>query len=370
MLNKILVIPDVHIWDEYRVGFKRKGISSRLNDFIIAAKQINAIIKNKKVRFVIFVGDLFHKRRHDALTTKYVSKFIRIIKAGNAKVDFIFNVGNHDQTDAEGKNDYLKPLVEGMKGHINCPDYNGESYMVDDTVFFVMPYTKKPEDFIRKIKMLLSLNKHPMKFKLKILITHQDIKGMVWDGGRPADKGLEESDVSYLRKNFDLIINGHHHESNCESRVPVGKILNVGVTIPIDFKTVNDMSHVVLLKFENKKYSLNYIYLENLPMFVEENVTDPDHHKLEKKEYKHFLKIKIKGTKLQIERFFYKHKSFLKINENYLQSYHIEPTYVLDKMEYTATKDFSMEELIENYLFESGRNTEEKEYALEKLELT
>lgn len=362
-MDKYIIIPDKHIWDEYKVGYERNGISSRLYDFMNGAREIKRIIDKIKPIGIIDVGDMFHKRRHDALSTKYASRFIRKILE-DPKCVGIFNVGNHDQTDKQGKNDYVKPLLD-MDGNVCCPSFKGFKFPLRHD-FYVIPYTEKPDDFIDKVKKLYKKSSN-----LKILITHQDIKGMPYESIM-ANKGLEEDQMDYLFKKFDFIINGHHH---IEKKIHYkGKLkgINTGILAPIDFKNNNITPHIYLLTIENKEFNLKRIPLKSMPHFISYDIdlTEGSKDLIIKDDKKICIKIKIKGDKYKIEKW----KNKFEFNNKHLYKKIIQSvSWDAEQIEYDNVEvnrsGFSAKDIVSKWTLENEGSLDWMDYAMEKLEV-
>lgn len=196
---KFLIIGDIH--------FRLNNPSARLDNieevFRDKFSQINSIIDNENIDYVITTGDLFDKAKVSNETLWFAQELI-----SSLKIPVISIIGNHDMIGnsiANHRNSSLYVLDKLCNNLIITDNITNKEF--DDTVFYFNNYGN--DNF-----MLDKIDKN----KYNVIVTHS----MITTGYSMFDT----IDASSINTNANLIITGHNHQ-----KFHTDKVYNAGALI-------------------------------------------------------------------------------------------------------------------------------------------
>jgi DNA repair exonuclease SbcCD ATPase subunit/predicted phosphodiesterase len=191
-------------------------MSDRLRD--IAAFFLR-LIKSRPER-VIILGDVFDKRRLDAVTLKVGTRLLLKL----AEVCPVYIVpGNHDTEDAAGNHNTVQYLTALGASRLFVMQ-RGEVVHLDGIAFHAFPYLT-PGRFGEMVE-----KQELVDGKRNVALFHQAVEGSM-QGGTPFPSRIPPS----LFKRFDLALGGHVHH-----RQTIGNVVFVGSTYNVDFREANE----------------------------------------------------------------------------------------------------------------------------------
>jgi len=212
------------------------GISDRLKD---VARFLLRLSKSKP-EGVIVLGDLFDRRRLDAVTIKVVTRAIKHL-ARNAGFVWLLP-GNHDTEDAAGNHNTLQYL-EALEDDKITILKHGQTVEVEGVVFHAFPYLP-PKGFIESVKEGISKLDDDYE---NVALVHQYVKGVKQAGMEfPTDVPPE------IFNPFDLVLAGHaHHKQR------IGRVQFVGSTYNLDFREANQVQG--FHRFDTETLELDFV---------------------------------------------------------------------------------------------------------------
>jgi DNA repair exonuclease SbcCD ATPase subunit/DNA repair exonuclease SbcCD nuclease subunit len=222
---KLAILADTHLSNSLPYSkLDERGISDRLRD---VATFFARLMKTDPPG-VIHLGDVFDKRRLDAVTIKVVTAIFKRLRTKTRPVFIV--PGNHDTEDAAGRHNsaqYLSVLgvdvLDAKKG-----------FELDGTVFHSFPYLST-RAFIESVE-----EAEPLKGKRNVALFHQAVKG-ARQGAVPFPSEVPPS----IFEKFDLALGGHvHHKQR------IGNIVFVGSTWNVDFREAGEAQGYHLLDTE------------------------------------------------------------------------------------------------------------------------
>ncbi len=225
------ILSDLHISNSLPYSHTAEdGISDRIRDIILFFRRVRGELPPT----VIVLGDIFDRRRLDAVTIKVGTKLLGNLVTSGHRV--IVLPGNHDTEDAAGKHNTVQYLAE-IKCHILK---HGETFEIDGVTFHAFPYLAT-KAFVAMVKA------QALADGVNVALVHQAVKG-----SRQGDVPFPSEIPPTLFDRFDLAIGGHVHH-----RQRVGKVAFVGSTWNIDFREANEVSGYHL--FDPKTLDLEFV---------------------------------------------------------------------------------------------------------------
>lgn len=267
---KTLIFTDIHI-------HPHKKSVERLDDCIRVLDWVFETVVAKKIKHIVFLGDLFHDRQKiDVLTYQ---KTFEVLEKYLLKNDlkFFILLGNHDLWhDQKWDVSSVNPLrtLPGVK-IINEPSVISLTDD-DDNLFGFLPYTHNP------IKDLKSLEKKWSKFKNKkrILGAHIAVDGSVWnlkyntisEVSIEHDGEMVKVDKDVFKK-WEKVFLGHYH---AEQKL-ADNVEYVGSPLQLSFGEAFQKKHILI--YDLKKDTSEYIENDFSPkhfIIKEDEIDDYD----------------------------------------------------------------------------------------------
>jgi DNA repair exonuclease SbcCD nuclease subunit len=279
---KLLIFSDIHI-------HPHKKSTDRLNDCIKVLDWVFKSSIERKIKNIVFLGDLFHDRQKiDVLTYQNTFEVLEKYLCNN-DLNLFLLLGNHDlwhyqKLDISSVNPLRK--LPGVKV-INKPSVLKISDSDDDFYFAFLPYTHNPiEDIMDIEKEWKSKVKNGQK---KILGGHISVDGAVWNVKykTTADVTVEhDGDMvrvgSNIFKNWDKVFLGHYH---AEQRLD-DIVEYVGSPLQLSFGEAFQTKHII--EFDTNNFKNKYI----------ENTFSPKHFIINEEE---IAKYPLEGNFVRLE---------------------------------------------------------------------
>lgn len=274
---KIAVISDMHL-----------GYARFEEDSFIQAE--NAFLDaNSKADLIICAGDVFDTKIPKLEAIKRAAAMFRKI----SKPIFVIH-GNHERRSSGMTNPVQ--LISEMDS-IKYLHAKGEDFVLNGERLFIFGIGSVPEE-LASIALKKSLEGKTLpQDAFKILVLHQTIAGIV-----PGEHGhltLEELDAAP----FDLVINGHIHETKWELN---GKLIIPGSTVVTQLKKEETEPRGYVL-FDTQTKSADFVPIAHRSFFYEElefkeagisevkNEVEKKVSELRTKDANAIIKIKVKG---------------------------------------------------------------------------
>jgi DNA repair exonuclease SbcCD nuclease subunit len=268
---KILIFSDIHI-------HPHKKSVERLDDCIKVLDWVFETAKSKKIKDIIFLGDLFHDRQKiDVLTYQKTFEVFEKHLLSN-KINLYLLLGNHDLWHHQKWDVSSVNPLRNLPGVsvINEPCVRQIS---DDYLFGFLPYTHDPIEDIKKIeKEWKSVCKEKDINPPKICGAHIAVDGALWNlkYGTTAEVAIEhDGDMvkvgpSIFSKWSKVFLGHYHAEQKLTENVEyVGSPLQLSFGEAFQDKHIliydleKDSSEYVKNEFSPKHYIINENELEN-----------------------------------------------------------------------------------------------------------
>ena len=224
---KILVFGDTQYYNNInRSKLLPNGRSSWLEEQINLTKSIFDYALTNDISIIIHTGDLFEEK--SKVNTGLIKEIWGLYNNYKNLFSFYFNQGNHDITSFQDRSKSLLYLFREIGSVIFGPAgfYLGKSHVV------FCPH-KSTTDYDQYLK----------KNSYNILVLHENI-----DTHYPNEPSID----SDIFKNWDLVLNGHIHQTNIYKN-----IINVGSFMQQDFSEEGQGKYFVIL--DGLKYTLHPI---------------------------------------------------------------------------------------------------------------
>lgn len=208
-MNKILIYSDNHFCANSSIVRGRgQKYTIRLENQIKTMQWLKGLANKHNCCGMFCCGDFFDRAD---LTAEEVSALSEI---DFSSVPSYFIVGNHEI----GRSDNAFSTANTLLQNNNCEVFDKSSILgIGNTAIFILPYVLENDkkEIAKYFPQDLNIDK-----PYKLLLTHNDIKGIQL-GKFVSTEGFEISDLS---KNFDLVVNGHIHNSSWVAE----NIFNIG----------------------------------------------------------------------------------------------------------------------------------------------
>jgi DNA repair exonuclease SbcCD nuclease subunit len=289
-MTKALVFSDAHI-------HPHKRSTERLNHCVEALRWVFQTAIDRKIKHVIFGGDLFHDRQKiDVLTYQRTFELFEefLLEKGEMVTHFEQSVyvppfqvyllmGNHDMFHFQKWDiSTLNPLrnVEGV-WVINKPSVQ----MVGDQLVGFLPYTHDPIKDVAEVQELWQ-QEHKIRgldsTMQKVLVGHVAVDGAVWNvkHGTTSEVTVEhDGDMTTVGPEqfdwWDRVWFGHYHaEQKLNDRVEY-----IGSPLQLSFGEAFQKKHILIYDFEKKKSE--YIKNDFSPQHYIIKQDELDHYDLE-----------------------------------------------------------------------------------------
>lgn len=272
---KILIFSDLHI-------HPHKRSTDRLDDCIEALDWIFKIAIAKKIKNIVFLGDLFHDRQKiDVLTYQKTFEVFENYLCNN-ELNLYLLLGNHDlwhyqKMDVSSVNPLRK--LPGIKV-VNSPCALEISDGTEDFFFGFLPYTHDPIEDLKVVEK--DWKSKVLKEQLKVLGGHISVDGAVWNIRHNTTSDVTiEHDGDMVRvgpdifKKWDRVFLGHYHaEQKLNSKVEY-----VGSPLQLSFGEAFQKKHVII--FDTNTNESQYIENEFSPKHFIINEEELDKYPLE-----------------------------------------------------------------------------------------
>lgn len=210
---------------------------------------------------LFFTGDQFDSDRN--VDTEFlcdvISVFSDIHKIIKQSFFIIGNHCTHKRTNISvSMNTILTPFPK-----FKIIEFGSQSF--DDATIHFVSYVHDPDMLKKKVEGLMLDEDSD-----NILISHADIKELIFDNGSPIEYGVDKE----IFKNFDKVINGHIHRNQ-----KLGNIFNIGSPYQMKYSDQNNVCGVLATNNLSTEYfdfipnnvSPKYIKLKKEEVFAEEN---------------------------------------------------------------------------------------------------
>lgn len=217
--------------------------SDRLNDLVTALDWIISSAVDRQMPLII-LGDVFDRRKPDAVTLKTAATLFR--GAAEAGLRVYILPGNHDAHDTRGLHYVVETFsLAGIEG-ITVLEA-GTTYDIGGLVLCPVPYQS------RKATLELIEEYRAIKFKFpKVLLIHDTVVGTRMSGGYIAEEGVAKDDL----KGFDYVLAGHVHEF--QKLKPI-RGAYIGSPFQMNFNEVYHEPSIGQLSTEGRKATLHRI---------------------------------------------------------------------------------------------------------------
>jgi len=238
-MSKVLIFSDAHI-------HPHKKSYDRLQDCLDVLDWVFDTAKKRKIKTILFCGDLFHDRQKIDVFT-YQKTFEVFSKYPDINVFLL--LGNHDLWHLE-KWDISSVIPLRAISGVTVVD-RPCSLDVDGYEIGFLPYTHDPAEDLKQIKM---------KKGFKILCAHVAVDGAVWNvvHGTTADVSIEHDGdmvkvTADVFKGYDQVFLGHYH--NEQKLTP--SVEYVGSPLQLNFGEANQKKHII--EYDLQTHEKTYI---------------------------------------------------------------------------------------------------------------
>jgi DNA repair exonuclease SbcCD nuclease subunit len=251
---KIIIFSDIHI-------HPHKKSAERLDHCIQTLDWTFRTALEKKIKNIVFLGDLFHDRQKiDVLTYQKTFEIFEEHLCGN-ELNLTLLLGNHDlwhyqKLDVSSVN----PLrnLPGVR-IVNSPSVEVLSDKEEKFFFAMLPYTHNPIEDLKKIDQEWN-SKNPKN--QKILGGHVSVDGAIWNVryNTTSDVAIEH-DGDMVRvgpeifDSWDRVFLGHYHAAQKLNE----KVEYVGSPLQLSFGEAFQDKHLIIYDTESdeKEYVKN-----------------------------------------------------------------------------------------------------------------
>ena len=262
-MSKVLLFSDIHL-------HPHKRSSQRLDDCLKALEWVFKTAIERKIKNILFGGDLFHDRQKIEIYTyqKVFESFLNFSKKNASQVYLL--LGNHDlwYNDKTSISSVM-PLSALPNVHVIAEPSRIE---IDGHNWDFIPYTHNPIETLEVFKKLHSMTEYALG--------HIALDGAILHGSQHADVTIEHDGdmVSISPSLFDAYKHtflGHYH---AEQRVNK-KVEYIGSPLQLSFGEAFQKKHIIILdQDENER---EYIENEFSPKHLIINYADREKYDLE-----------------------------------------------------------------------------------------
>ena len=253
MANKVLVFSDLHI-------HSHKGRTDRLHDCLDTLRWIFETAEAKKVKHILFLGDLFHERfKIDVLNYLRTFEVFREYVATKPPYDVYLLIGNHDMYHKERWDvTAVKPFT--VLPNVKIVDRPTTLRLCGDNPVDFMPYTENPIAELAELKK--NRNQGGDSIPMKLLLGHMAVHGAKTNTfyGVSSDVIVEYDNEmvpvdASIFEDWDMTILGHYHGAQQISK----KAEYIGSPLQLAFGEVFQQKHIMILDLDTlkKEYVVN-----------------------------------------------------------------------------------------------------------------
>lgn len=345
---KVLIFSDLHI-------HPHKRSSERLDDCIKVLDWVLETAKERNIRNVLFLGDLFHDRQKiDVLT--YQRTFEVIEKHAKGELNLFLLLGNHDLWHYQKLDiSSVNPLrsLPGVQV-ISAPGAEVIREGDEEFAFGFLPYTHNPIEDLKSVEKEWSAKAR--KGQMKVMGGHISVDGAVWNVKyKTMSEVTIEHDGDMVRVGseifggWDKVFLGHYHaEQKLNERVEY-----VGSPLQLSFGEAFQSKHVIVL--DTSDGSCEYI----------ENTFSPKHYILKENELSDY---DLEGHFVRLEVEDIASRQMTEIRQNLLENSKVSSLEIkqVQKQEDHAIKDakailYKEEEMLEKYVEQANSENLDKE---------
>lgn len=262
-MSKVLLFSDIHL-------HPHKRSNQRLQDCLNALKWVFDTAEQRKIKYILFGGDLFHDRQKIEIFTyqKVFEMFLDFSKKTCSEIYLL--LGNHDLWFNDKTNiSSVMPLsalpnikVIAEPSRIDIDGHNWD----------FIPFTHNPIEAIEGFKKLHSMSEYALG--------HIALDGAVLHGSQHSDVAIEHDGdmVSISASLFDHYKHtflGHYH---AEQRVNK-KVEYIGSPLELSFGEAFQKKHIIV--FDMDKNEREYVVNDFSPKHLVIKYEDKDKYKLE-----------------------------------------------------------------------------------------
>ena len=242
-MSKVLLFADAHV-------HTHKKSFDRLKDCLTALDWVFETAKQRKIKNIIFAGDLFQDRQKIEVVT-YSSTFDVLLKHCDGSINLWLLLGNHDLW-YHDKWDISSVIPFSALPNVTVIN-KACSLTIDDTNVDFLPYTSNPIDYLKDFKK--------SKKGLRTLIGHLAVHGAELNTlyHSLADVVLEhDGDMvkvgPELFKPWDKVFLGHYHGAQ-----QIENIEYIGSPLQLTFGEAFQEKHIIVydLKTGDQEYIIN-----------------------------------------------------------------------------------------------------------------
>lgn len=218
------------------------GLNTRLEEDLSQLDYVIDFAIKNKVDFVFIAGDIFDKKKPDAIVRREFIK--RMKRLQDAKIYAIVLMGNHDNVKAFDN----EHCLAGEKLLTNK-----YLYIVDKTIDLDFPEHNLTVVCMPSDQVKIDLDEYPKNCKNVIVLGHYTIRGAKKDNHTFASG--EYISYNYFNNNFiKYVAMGHIHQM----QIIAEKIVYSGSLNRINFNDENVFKGFIIGKLENDKISFKH----------------------------------------------------------------------------------------------------------------
>lgn len=234
--------------------FSEWGVSDRLGDSLAAVATVWARAADEGADAILFLGDLFHRRRPDPTTLSLVARSFASLQGGHA-FPLVLVPGNHDTGAAGGDSTVDVFTALGLE-NARVPqdtEERGALVLKGGGVDFLGYRYERPPETIGRLESL------PAGKRPRVLLLHNDVTGVV-DHGWTCPDGISRRHLA----DAVATLCGHYHTPQVLPReggalpvlsygkvdIPPGAVLYLGAATQLNFGDEGGLRGMWLLDFE------------------------------------------------------------------------------------------------------------------------
>ncbi len=256
-MSKVLIFSDLHCHPHQKS-------TKKLDNCLEVVDWVFRIAKERKIKNILFGGDLFHDRQKIEVST-YCKVYERFLNNMSDDFNLYLLLGNHDlfyylKTNITSV--YPFSTIKGVKVISDPSTINVDGYEVS-----WLPYTHDPEVDLAKIKN---------DSKRKVLIGHVAVDGAIWNSfGQLSDVHVEhDGDMKKVTidifKGWDHVFLGHYHAEQKMS----DSVEYIGSPLQLSWGEQKQIKHII--EFDLETGEKNYIENDFSPTHIKIKLEELD----------------------------------------------------------------------------------------------
>ena len=242
---------------EYKVGFFSDlhiGVhqnSEKWHDVTYKwAKWYVKELKQKKIKKIIFAGDLFHYRDEISVKTLHFANTVLDLFKG---FEILMIPGNHDAYYKDNSDIHSLSILNN-RPNIKIFD-KPTTYTLFDKKIGFCPWGTELKDIPKQCD---------------IIVGHFELQNFSFNSFKTCEDGISSTDIL---KKCKLIFSGHFHKRQ-ERPYSNGKIVYVGNPFEMDFNDIHDVKGYYILDFEPETISYEFFRNNMSPVHVKVNLSE------------------------------------------------------------------------------------------------